>query len=869
MKKTIILSLLAFAALNSFAQPWMPQDNKQHKYLDIVNAYKAIAVEEEEEKQHEMPDGAIEEDEKYHFGRWSWYWKQQLDSNGYIVPGYKMAQNWYEFQRNAAAGKKAAKGTATDNWSFVGPNKSNGGYSGIGRVNTIAFHPLDSSIIYVGSAAGSAWKSTNGGATWKALYDNFVSLTVSDIKVNPVNGNTVYVVTGDANGGSDFSIGVLKSYDGGTTWSNIGPSTWTPDSFKMARSLLINPQDTNKLILGTSNGLYKSSDGGATWRRTNLSNFRQVLYAPFDTAVVYGSASFSSGAQVYKSTDGGFTWGQITAITGSSRISIAVTPAAPGTIMALVANNNSGLLGIYKSTDYGGTFPAIFSDNTACTNNLLCSDNSFPTSNCGGQGWYDLCMAIDPLDVNKVIIGGINNYYSTDGGLSWDLACQWYNSGSGLQVVHADKHWLGYNPLNHAIYLGCDGGIYKTYLPMANQWRDLSNGLGITQFYRNAVHNDAPFCLGGAQDNGSKKVDATTATDLTGGDGMMCLISNADPVTNFFTATQYGRVNVTYDGGASFNSITDDLPTPGAWITPYAQDPHDPNVLLIGYKQIFRSTDAGSTWNTLSPIFSAGVNIDIITIANSNSNYIYAVRDAGSVSRIHYTTDNGTTWSALTLPFTNYVSDLVVDPKNEKKFWVTLSGYSAAKVYSYDLTTSSWTNESTGLPNVPVNCMVIDTFSQTKYVGTEVAVFYKTTTMTSWALYNTNLPSVKVSDLNINHTTNELWAATYGRGMWKSGKAELTPVVSVKQLSSLMEKISIAPNPCHNEFTINTPGVTFRNTAVSVRLIAADGRMVQATNGLVDNTGKLTVSVAEVPAGFYVCEMTSNKGTARAKLVVQ
>jgi len=221
------------------------------------------------------------------------------------------------------------------------------------------------------------------------------------------------------------------------------------------------------------------------------------------------------------------------------------------------------------------------------------------------------------------------------------------------------------------------------------------------------------------------------------------------------------------------------------------------------------------------------------------------------------------------VPFSAFISDIVVDPKNEKKFYVTLGGFTAAKVYSYDLTTSTWTNEGAGLPALPVNCMAIDTFSLTKYVGTEVAVFYKTKEMTSWALYNSNLPSVQVTDLNINHTTNEIYAATYGRGMWKSGKADITPFVGVKQISGLLQRISVSPNPCRGAFTIETPGATFRNTRVSVRLIATDGRAISLNGGIVDNAGKLGVTLENVPAGFYICEIGTEKGTMRTKLVVE
>jgi photosystem II stability/assembly factor-like uncharacterized protein len=864
MRKIFFLILLIIAGSPAFAQPWMPSHNGPVKYLDVVAAYQR--KEDAGHDKEEPKDGySVEEDEDYQFDRWCWYWKQHLDSAGYIVGVGKTNLEWQKFK--ATSNNVASKTTAADSWNFVGPDKCGGGYSGLGRINVVTFDPVDSNVLYVGSAGGSAWKTTDGGNTWKSLYDDMVTLSVTDIRVNPANRNTVYVVTGDADGFGDYSVGVLKSYDGGTTWANIGPSTWSLDSFRMARALVINPLDTNELILGTNVGLYRSNNGGASWYKLNNNSYRRILFSPDDTSIVYATVELSSGAQVYRSTDGGYNWAPVTFITGAGRINIAVCPSSPAVVMALVANNNSGLLGIYRSNDHGGTFSGIFMDDASCANNLLNGEMTFPLTSCSGQAWYDLCIAIDPGNSNNVTIGGINNYYSNDGGATWHLANQWWKKISGLQVVHADKHWLEYNPLNNALYLGCDGGIYKAYAPNGNGWKDLTNGMGITQFYRNAVNNEVTFCLGGAQDNGSKKIDGSITTDLTGGDGMQCLISYSDPANIYFTATQNGYVRATYDGGITTSSITDDLPTPGAWITPYVLHPYEPSTMLIGYTQVFKSVTAGSTWAPISPVFSAGRNIEILTMAMSNQDYIYAVRDNGGSSRIHYTTNGGASWSMLTPLFSNSITDLVVDPLNEKHFWVTVSGYSSSKVFSFDLAVNTWTNESAGLPNIPVNCMVIDSFSQTKYVGTDAAVFYKTSTMTSWAPYSSNLPVVNIFDLNINHGTNEIWAATYGRGMWKSGKLELTPN-SVKTIARLADNITIAPNPCKDQFTITTTGVTLRNTAVSIRLQAIDGKTVFSTKSVIDNTGKLIVNIPTLPTGIYVCEMTSEKGVARGKVVV-
>jgi len=860
----LALSLLVLTGSNAVAQKWMPQTDGPVKYEDVVANYLREHPEPVNSKLVKYGKTVLE-DENYKFDRWCWYWKQHLDDKGYLVSGNKTVSEWKKFVQQQP--NTAAKTTASANWVFQGPSQSDGGYSGLGRINAIAFDPIDSSTIYIGSAAGSTWKTTNGGATWKCLYDNMANLSVSDLKVNPLNRNTIYVATGDANSSDNYSAGVIKSHDGGVTWVSAG-ITWPMSSNILIRTLLINPVDTNKLMLGTNIGVFKTNNGGATWTNVASGNYRQLLYSPFDTAVVIAALDAgSSSSQLAQSTNGGYSFTTVTSFSNTRRINIAVTPAAPNVVKAIVTNTQNGLAGIYGSDNYGASYTPFFLNDASCTNNLLGYDIGLPSTACNGQGWYDLCIAIDPTDANKVMIGGVNNYFSADGGVSWTIANQWWNSSAGLETVHADKHWLGYNTLNGALYLGCDGGIYKNYTPLTGAWTDLTNGIGITQFYRNAVDNNASFVLGGAQDNGSKMLNSGVSTDLTGGDGMQPLFNYSDPETIFYTAYQNGYVNITLDGGATFSSITEDLPTPGAWVTPYLIHPTIPSMLMIGYNSVFKSLDYGNSWEPISPVFSSSSKIEVLKISVKNPNYVYAVRDNGSRSKIHFTKDMGVIWDTIPVPFGNYISDLEIDPDSAQRITVTISGYSANKVATYNGVTNSWTYENAGIPNVPVNCIVYDTFSNTRYVGTDAAVFYKTKTMTSWALYNTNLPTVIISDLNINHTTNEIWAATYGRGMWKSAKAEETPVVGIKDLMTAY-KMTLSPNPCRGSFVITSTELPFRNASATVRLIAADGRTVHTSEGIFDNTGKLKVEIGDVTPGFYFCELSNAKGMSRGKIVV-
>jgi hypothetical protein len=871
MNKLYLLVTFLLAGGTLAAQPWMPTDHKGPlKYSEALERYRQYSLQAGIADEPGERQGREERDNRSHlFERWNYYWTQHLDKDGYMVPPVKNLVEWQQYMKTHV---HAAERTASvpSNWIFQGPSTSNHGYSGIGRINTVAFDPVDSNTFYVGSAAGGTWKTTNGGATWTPLYDFLPTLGVADIKVNPLNRNTIYVATGDGDHGDAYSSGVIVSHDGGLHWSTTG-LTWLPTAYNSARSLLINPVDTTCMLLATDIGIFKTHNAGVTWTHVySGGNFKQILYKPTDTSIVYGTVYTSTSSQIVRSTDGGITWNTVTSFLDAQRINIAVCPASPNIVKAIASNTTSGLKGIYGSADNGATYTALFTNDTStCVNDLLNWELGLPTTGCGGQGWYDLCIAINPANALQVTVGGVNTYYSADGGLSWTLATEWYGGLPGVSTVHADKHYLGYNKLTGALFETCDGGVYKNYGPLTAAWTDLTDGLGISEFYRNAVDNAVPFCIGGAQDNGTKMVGGATPGDLTGGDGMQPLINYGDPNNIWYCSYQNGSIDITRDGGATYNSITATLPGSGAWVTPYVLHPADTATLLIGYKQVFVSYDNGGSWTPISPVFDTSQYIDRVVIAPTNPNYVYATYFNYDYWRpvIQYTNNFGVTWDTIATPFTNYISDIVVDPKNEKRFWVTISAYGVGKVWRYDMPTNTWTNETGSLPDIPVECMVIDTMFKTKYIGTDAAVYYKDTTMTDWSLYNTHLPTVHVSDLHINYATNELWAATFGRGMWKSTKSDLGPSLGIvaKGTKGMM---TIAPNPSHGSFTIHTSGDLLKEAAVTVRVMTTDGKTAWQTSGMADANGSIKVNIQGLAAGFYICEVSSKNGIQRSKLVV-
>ncbi len=871
MQKILLTGALCLVMNGLCAQPWMTKFEGQDKVKleDVIRAYKAnpVASEDDEEEAEKLPAGSVKEAHNYQFDRWRWYWEQHLDADGYMVSPMKNYQEWEAYksrQKNNMAGKSAKTTATTSSWAFQGPTTSLANGKGIGRIQRVVFHPTDSNTFWACSAGGGAWKTTTNGTSWTCMTDQLPVLGVADLAYNPLNTSVIYLATGDRDANDNSSLGLLKSTDGGVTWNQTGFQFQRLDA-KRIGTVLVNPLDTASILIATTDGIYNSRNGGATWTLRQAGNFRDLLYRPNDTVVVYATIGTNGNSQIYRSGDGGFSWTKVTSVAGNpSRVSIAVSAASPNMVKAIFANTLYGLEGIYTSTDTGNTFTKTFNP-SSCTQNYLANSVNPGSSNCDGQGWYDLALAVSPLDPNKMLIGGVNTWYSTNGGVNWQLANQWTPSSiTSVNTVHADKHYIVYQPLRPNVIFECnDGGLYKTLNdPSTLGWMDLTNGLGITQFYRLAVANYATYAIGGAQDNGSKRIQASGAgsSELTGGDGMNC---EMDPTSSstYYTALQYGSIY----RNSNYPPISNNIPgrPSGDWITPYKLHPRDGSRIVAGYDLMYLSYDQGDNWTAISPKLSSAL-IKRVAFAPSNTSAVYAVW--GNVVR--KTLDNGASWTNMTGAVGGSISDIVIDRFDKQHFWVTFSGYSLNKVAEYD-TVNGWRSVSDSLPNVPVNCITQDTSNGTLYIGTDVAVFYRTPTMDHWGLWSTNLPSAEVTDLDINYTTDDIWASTYGRGMWKSQRLTFPQNPSgVSIIPYASDLLRISPNPNNGDFEIRTENPALTGQSVVINILDLNGRTVWSGQNSFSNDGMMHVMASGLARAHYIVDITTLSGLkARTRMI--
>lgn len=629
---------------------------------------------------------------------------------------------------------------------------------GAGRLNCVRFNPSNPNIIYAGAPVGGLWASTNNGFAWSTSTDDLPTLGVNDVAVDPVDPNIMYLATGDMDANDSYGVGILKSIDGGSTWNMTGFST-TIQMGRYASRVLINPNDHNMIFAGTSLGLFKSIDAGVTWVKVLATTpVRDLEFKPGDPTVIYAVASKS----LYRSINSGNTFtiipsgSGLPAATSVSRAAIAVTAADPSYVYVVYSDaGDNSFFGVYRSTNSGVSF-------NLQTNypNLLGWDPD--GSDAGGQGWYTLSIAASPINKNEVIVGGVNVWKSTNGGVNWNINAHWY--GGGAPYVHADIHDLIYRPDGSAYYAACDGGIFETQNG-GNSWQDLSDGLQIGQMYRLGCSATNPDkVIQGWQDNGTNFYNDPTWEQILGGDGFECFIDWSDENT-LFAEIYYGDIYRS-NGGSFFSSIKNNIDEDGDWNTPWQQDPIDPQTLYAGYKNVWKSTDKGDYWTKISN-FTIG-NIKSLKVAPSNSDVIYI----SNGSSIYKTVDGGNNWSMLTIPMTGSiaVTYITVSGTDPNTVWFTRSGYDGNnKVFKSTNGGAAWTNLSSGLPNLPVNCIVNQAGTNDGvYVGTDVGIYYLDNNQSTWVSFSNGLPNVVIDELEIQYSSNKLRAATYGRGLWET-----------------------------------------------------------------------------------------------------
>jgi len=786
------------------------------------------------------------------FHRWYAEWEPRTYPSGDLPNPGIIYDAVLQHNNNVRDGQDAGS-----NWTPMGPYSwtSTSYNPGMGRVNCITVDPGNSDIIYVGTPAGGMWKTTNGGTNWFTMTDHLATLGVSSIAIDPSNTSTIYIGTGDGDGTQTYSIGILKSTDGGNTFSATG-LVWGIADFRRVSRILINPTTPSTLVAATSNGIYRTTNSGVNWTQVETGAFYDIEFKPGDPSVVYAAKNRTSDARFYKSTNGGESFTEITSglptPSTASRYSIAVSPDDPSYVYILAGNStNYGFLGIYRSTNSGTSFTT-----RSTSPNIM--GYEMDGSSAGGQAWYDIALAVDPTDAEVIYTGGINIWKSTNGGTSLTINTHWIWPPTTAGYSHADIHSLDF--YGTTLYCGSDGGIYTT--PDAGTtWSNKSFGLQITQFYKIAGTPSGPYLLyGGTQDNGSNRFRSGSFTHVFGADGADCAINYVD--TNIvFVSYQNGGILRSTNSGATFVDAVSGITESGAFITPFEMSPAVPTTLYAGFDNIWKTTNSAASWTKIST-FGVSGKINAISISESSPATIYCAKG----STVFKTTNDGGNWTSVStgLPSLS-VTGIDISNTDPSKVWITFSGYTAgSKVYKTTNGGTSWENYSGSLPNIPANCIKFrNSSSDGVYVGTDVGVYYRNSTHGDWLPFSTGLPNVVIKDLEIHYGVQKLRAGTFGRGLWESA---LDSTVGVDPISSnIPDRFQLHqnyPNPFNPSTTIRYDVVN--KSHVTLMIYDMSGRLVRTLLNQVLATGERLIvwdgrdnNGSPVSSGIYIYELTA------------
>ncbi len=773
-------------------------------------------------------------------------------------------------------------------WTVEGPGNIGG------RVNTIAVDPLNPDIILLGYSQGGMYRTDNSGLDWKPVFDDQISLSISNISFDPHHPQRVFATTGDVNisGYPFLGSGIYRSDDDGLHWTYIGL-----EGTGVLSKVAVDPNDENIIYAGSmgypsrkgnERGFFRSVDGGAHWDKTltidDSTGIIDLVTDPVRPGYVYAcgwtrlrsnkiSTTIGPGTDLYRSKDFGATWENIIDILPGglhSRTSIDIT--ADGTLllsyMGFVDDTdcfgfNESLKGIYKSIDGANTWSRITADQSV----------GLPCDLFGSFGWYFEALKVNPEDANDISLLGVDLYRTLDGGATWFLAApEWWR-----YEVHADKHDLVF--ANGKMYLGTDGGAYSCPIDQSQPWQDIEN-IPSTQFYRTAFNPHQPDqYIGGAQDNGTSIGNASMLNEwyrLYGGDGFQPRFDPTEPSWAYYMI-QYGDIAWTMDG---FNFIKLDSGLIGTryWDMPFVMSTQEPKILYCGTNQVFRMDmrDTIPIWKSISPDLTRGDTIlgsrypaiTAIALSDLDVNRLYAGTQDG---KIWTTPDGGMNWIDITDGTPGYyVTSITCSTKNPEGLITTYSGYrdndNTPYIFKSDNAGASWSSLGANVPMLGVNSMLIlpGWNDEVLFAATDVGVYVSFNGGIMWDRLGSEFPYMPVYDLEYNPVKNTIVAATFSRGLMTFPVEELDLVngVGAEIQNSALSGIQIYPTIVNDHITVDFEKYHGDMDHMIILLVDISGYVIDEFKIVQSPVRRMNLRFREnIPQGIYFIQI-SNQGSS-------
>ena len=684
-----------------------------------------------------------------------------------------------------------------------------------GRIADIAIHPDRPTTWYVAVGSGGVWKTTNAGITWESLFDDQASYSIGCIRIDPSRPEVIWVGTGEAVSGRHvaWGDGVYRSGDGGETWSCMGL-----ERSEHISDILIDPRDGDVVYVaaegplwsaGGERGLFKTTDGGATWAPAleidDDTGVTSAVFAPDDPDTVYAASyqrrrrvwSFlggGPGSGIHVSSDAGASWHRITEGLPKGdmgRIGLAVTPAAPELVYATIEAAEENERGFYRSRNRGRSFERR---------------NEYLSGGTGPHYYQEIFAS--PTDADKVYQVDVFLHVTTNGGKT-------FRNLEEAGGKHSDNHVVWIDPTNgQHLIVGTDAGLYETF-DDGGSWRHSSN-LPIVQFYRVAVDNASPFTnvMGGAQDLGTvygptrtMHIDGVRNQDWMvplGADGYHVAFDPEEPEISYL---EWQGGNVMRHNRRTME-LTDIKPQPGLgepperwnWDTPIVISPHRPERIYVASQRLWCSDDRGDSWTAISPDLTTDQNryelatgdrvasVDSLYDHEAMSHYatitevsespvvegvLYVGTDDGLM---HVSEDGGGAWRATErpsdLPERAFINDVEASRHDPDAVFLAAddhkSGDYAPYLYESLDRGRTWRSIRGDLPDGTIIWSIEQDYVNPDllFIGAEHGVHVSLDRGGHWHKLTKDMPTIAVRDLALQRRDDDLVCATFGRGFY-------------------------------------------------------------------------------------------------------
>jgi photosystem II stability/assembly factor-like uncharacterized protein len=705
-------------------------------------------------------------------------------------------------------------------WRFEGPRNLQAGFiTGFGlsphsgRINEIAIHPSDPLIMYVTGAIGGAWKTTDGGRTWAARSKGWPIQSATAIAIDPNNGNRVFVGTGDykrADHVPPFSVGIMRSLDGGLSWSQFGTAEMR--EFTVSR-IVIDPSNSQNVLAATGRGsrlpggqIFRSTDGGVNWSAATDSAGNPLPDANWDDLELCGGHIFWASATrrhalkgadpgganglLFQSPDGGATWSKVNLRvpggfdldTVASRPETIQIACLPGSSLVFVAVYENNAARVFVTPDAG----ANWAERSSLQN--------YPVPVSDGP-WAHAAFGVT---ANFVYVAGTDMFR---GGFVEGVGFVF--SPLPGPALHTDFQCVVPDPTEtDAVFFGCDGGLYRHSAQSASSV-SLSATLGVTQVYRMDVHKRHGGLIAiGTQDLGDSVSffgngnDAAALTKspvwalVVGGDGRSAAFRN-DNSSRVYLANTSGGI-VRYDGSTRIGLQNAATAENGQAPLLYRSSVDTLNYADTDFSQLLNpetKDNALGTADWMSFQFRAvgtKPTIQSLAVCPTDAGVIYA---GSLIGELFYSEDGGATWTELDrtgLPDAP-IWAISPSPSNCRDVLVGV-GYDSAGVSNGSntfeagdrlfrktdvLAAGAWSGVHGGpppLPHAPVFAItrVSSAPNSRWFVAGDVGIFRTGDGGLHWANATSplGLPNTLARDLRLSADGNRLYAGTFGRGVW-------------------------------------------------------------------------------------------------------